>query len=117
MGAISQVPATDTADTPRPDDRVHHPAPVSAEFVPPAIGSRPSVQSPNHHHAPASPAVWACSTRLLHHMADLFQEQTPRQTFGPIQSTDRKLRRRIREKKIAMGHRPDDHEDITIKMG
>ena len=50
-------------------------------------------------------------------MADLFQEQTPRQTFDPVRFTDRKLRQRIREKKIAMGHRPDDHEDIAIKMG
>ena len=117
MGAISQVPATDTADTPGPDDHMHRPAPVSSEVVSPASGSRPFVQSPGHHHAPAPPAVWKCSTRLLRHMEGLFREQAPRQTFGPIQSTDRKLRRRIREKKLAMGHRPDDHEDITIKIG
>ena len=114
---ISQVPATDTADTPGPDDHVHHPALVPSEVVPPASDSRPSVQSPGHHHALVPPAVWTCSTRLLRHMADLFQDQALRQTFGPIQFTDHKLRRRIREKKLAMGHRPDDHEDITIKMG
>ena len=116
-GAISQGTTTSTSDTPGPDDCAHHPAPVSSEVVPPASGSRPFVQSPGHHHAPAPPAVWKCSTRLLRHMEGLFREQAPRQTFGPIQSTDRKLRRRIREKKIAMGHKPDDHEDIAIKMG
>ena len=116
-GAISQGTTTSTSDTPGPDDRIYHPAPFSSEVVPPASGSRPSVQSLGHHHDPGPTKVWTCSTRLLRHMVNLFQEQAPRQTFGPIHSTDRKLRRRIREKKIAMGHRPDDHEDVTIKMG
>ena len=30
--------------------------------------------------------------------------------------TDKKLRQRIREKKMAMGHKADDHEDEGIKM-
>ena len=28
-----------------------------------------------------------------------------------IRFTDKKLRQKIREKKIAMGHKPDDHEE------
>lgn len=34
------------------------------------------------------------------------------------QHTDRKLRQKERQKKIAMGHKPDDHEDeidLTLK--
>ena len=34
------------------------------------------------------------------------------------QNTDRKLRQKERQKKIAMGHKPDDHEDeidLTLK--
>ena len=31
--------------------------------------------------------------------------------------TDRKLLQKIREKKIAMGHKPDDHPDVGMTMG
>ena len=46
-------------------------------------------------------------TRLLHHMSRIFQEQPP--PASPIYHTDRKLLRKLREKKIAHGHKPDDH--------
>ena len=55
------------------------------------------------------PSVMLAATRLLHHMGRVFQEQTPSPSIpGGIQ-VDRKLMARIREKKIAMGHKPDDH--------
>jgi len=46
-------------------------------------------------------------TRLLHHMSRIFQEQQP--PASPVYYTDRKLLRKLREKKIAHGHKPDDH--------
>ena len=51
------------------------------------------------------------ATRLLHHMGQIFRENSvpPAAPTGHI--VDRKLQARIREKKIAMGHRPDDHEE------
>ena len=48
---------------------------------------------------------------LLYHMGRIFQEQRPQPVAGVRVAVDSKLRRRIREKKIAMGHRPDDHEE------
>ena len=67
------------------------------------------------------PSVMLATTRLLHHMSRVFQEQTPSPHVpGGIQ-VDRKLMARIREKKIAMGHKPDDHEELsqaqTMSMG
>lgn len=62
------------------------------------------------------PAVLSSATRLLHHISRIFREQS---TSGPIvsvQFTDSKLRQRIRDKKIAMGHKPDDHENQEIRM-
>lgn len=54
------------------------------------------------------PSPFQCATRLLHHMSRIFQEQIP---HPPMRvEIDRKLYQRIREKKIAMGHKPDDHE-------
>ena len=59
------------------------------------------------------PSVMLAATRLLHHMSRAFHESTPvPHVPGGIQ-VDRKLMAKIREKKIAMGHKPDDHEDYT----
>lgn len=62
------------------------------------------------------PSVLSAATRLLHHMSRIFQEQSSSGPIASIRFTDSKLRQRIRDKKIAMGHRPDDHEDQEIRM-
>ena len=64
-------------------------------------------------HAESLPSLFSCATRLLHHMGSIFQEHTP-PSSGGVSFVDSKLRRKIREKKIAMGHKPDDHEDPEI---
>ena len=64
----------------------------------------------------AAPCLLSCATRLLHHLSGIFQEQASRGPIRTVTFTDRKLRQRIREKKMAMGHKPDDHEDAEISM-
>ncbi len=64
-------------------------------------------------HMDDSPSLFASATRLLHHMGRIFQEQAPPPSGG-ISFVDSKLRRKIREKKIAMGHKPNDHEEPEI---
>ena len=50
-------------------------------------------------------------TRLLHHMGRVFQDNSvPKSLPGGIR-IDRKRLAQLREKKIAMGHKPDDHEE------
>lgn len=61
------------------------------------------------------PSPFASATQLLHHMGRIFQEQAPPPT-GWITFVDSKLQQRIREKKIAMGHKPDDHEEQGIAL-
>ena len=61
-------------------------------------------------HMDDAPPLFTSATRLLHHMGRIFQEQAPSPSGG-ISFVDGKLRRKIREKKIAMGHKPDDHEE------
>ena len=59
------------------------------------------------------PSVMLSVSRLLHHMGRIFQAQMPSPTIpGGIQ-IDRKRPAQLREKKIAMGHKPDDHEEQT----
>ena len=57
------------------------------------------------------PAVMLSITRLLHYMSEIFQDNSVLPQAPAGQQTDRKLRLKIREKKIAMGHKPDDHEE------
>ena len=56
------------------------------------------------------PSVLLCATRLLCHMAQIIRDTPP-----PAPPTglviDRKRFRQLMEKKIAMGHKPDDHEE------
>lgn len=47
-------------------------------------------------------------TRLLHHMGNIFQQQMPQLAAHGMQ-VDSKLLRRLREKKMAHGHKADDH--------
>ena len=61
------------------------------------------------------PSLFASATQLLHHMGRIFQEQAPPPSGG-ITFVDNKLRQKIKEKKIAMGHKPDDHEEPTQQL-
>ena len=71
----------------------------------------------DHREEQRPPDVMLAVTRLLYHMSRIFQDNSiPKSRPGGIQ-IDRKRLRKLREKKIAQGHKPDDHEDITIKIG
>ena len=62
------------------------------------------------------PNVFLSATRLLHHLGQIFRDNSvPAAPVG--QHIDRKLRRKIQEKKIAMGHKPDDHEEEQNQGG
>lgn len=63
----------------------------------------------DHFNDTRSPNVLLTATRLLHHLGQIFQENSVPPT--PPGRTDRKLLQKIRQKKIAMGHKPDDHEE------
>ena len=57
------------------------------------------------------PSVLLAATRLLHHMSRIFQGNSqPPSNPGGIR-IDSKRRRRLQEKRIALGHKQDDHED------
>ena len=56
-------------------------------------------------------SVMLSVTRLLHHMNRIFQDQAPAPSVPGGVRIDRKRLQQLREKKIAMGHKPDDHEE------
>lgn len=63
-----------------------------------------------------SPSVMLAVTNLLYHMSRIFEDHSlPRSNTGL--QVDSKLRRKIQEKKISMGHKPDDHEEEQSQGG
>ncbi len=64
------------------------------------------------------PSAMLAVTRLLHHMSRIFQDNSvPKSRPGGIQ-IDRKRLKKLQEKRIALGHKSDDHEhqwpDMTM---
>ncbi len=58
-----------------------------------------------------SPNVLLSATKLLHHMGRIFQDNSIPPCPPGSHRTDRKLLQKIRQKKIALGHKSDDHEE------
>ena len=56
------------------------------------------------------------ATRLLYYMSRIFEDHTLPHSSASLH-VDRKLRRKIQEKKIAMGHKPDDDEEEQTQGG
>ena len=56
------------------------------------------------------PSVLLAATRLLYHMGNIFRDNAPAMpTVGGIH-IDRKRLAQLRQKCVALGHKPDDHE-------
>ena len=63
----------------------------------------------------ASPTIAACVTRLLYHLSRIIRDNTEQTSHGPGFGIDRKRRRELMDKRLAMGHKPDDHEDMQMQ--
>ena len=57
------------------------------------------------------PNLLLSATRLLHHLGQIFRENSVPPVAPVGQHIDRKRWRKLQEKHIAMGHKPDDHEE------
>ena len=70
-----------------------------------------AVQQPQA--APQQNAIPADAVmQLLHHMSRMFRGNMP--VIPPVLRIDSKRRRRLQEKRMAMGHKRDDHEDEQL---
>ena len=61
--------------------------------------------------ASTAPQVFLAVTRLLHHMANIFQDNSLPQSGTGLTHIDRKRRQELREKRLVHGHKEDDHEE------
>ena len=55
------------------------------------------------------PSVLLSATRLLYHMGNIFRDNAPAPAANGVQ-IDRKRLAQMRQKRVALGHKPDDHE-------
>ena len=93
------MPVQTSADTEQ-----HEPQEPSAEA--PTAVQRPQT-------APLRSAITAdAALHLLHHMGRVFRGGMP--VVPPALRIDSKRRRRLQEKRMAMGHKRDDHEDEQL---
>ena len=60
----------------------------------------------DYHHQP----LVLMTTRLLHHISRIFTKTVPDNSKSPLAGVDKKLAKKIKEKKIAQGHNAKDHE-------
>ena len=60
-----------------------------------------------------SPTLGDSVVQMLHHMGRIFEDNS--KADGTIYGLriDRKRRRELQRKRLAMGHKPDDHEEIS----
>lgn len=59
----------------------------------------------------ADNGILLSTTRLLHHMGNVFRDNTPHLAAPAGVQIDHKRLQRLREKKMAMGHKWSDHEE------
>ena len=55
------------------------------------------------------PNILLSATRLLYHMGNIFRDNAPAPAANGVQ-IDRKRLAQLRQKRVALGHKPDDHE-------
>ena len=117
---VREVLQLGRGEHPTADEIVHMPTPSG---TPPAqsglpYGAHHPQQEAAHHqrtqtHWAVSHADTAqCVLQLFHNMGRIFREQSASDAIQTGLHIDRKRHRMLREKRMALGHKADDHEEI-----
>ena len=62
-----------------------------------------------------TPTVGETVVRMLHHMSRIFEDNSKIDQIHRGLQIDRKRRQELQRKRLAMGHKPDDHEEQTFR--
>ena len=106
-----------------PEDSGSADATVSKDTAPPVgemspMASRQSDQAGQIAPAGAeyhAPTVGETVVRMLHHMSRIFEDNSKIDQIHRGLQIDRKRRQELQRKRLAMGHKPDDHEEQTFR--
>ncbi|WP_295860431.1 MobP3 family relaxase, partial [uncultured Oscillibacter sp.] len=121
--AVPAQPKSDRAASATSEDPGSADAAASKDNVPPVGEMTPTHSQPSSQAgqtAPAgadyrAPAVGETVVRMLHHMSGIFEDNSKIDQIHRGLQTDRKRRQELRRKRLAMGHKPDDHEEQTFR--
>ena len=122
----SAQPRSDRAASAAPEDPSSSDAAASDGTTPPAVEDAPAFSQQSVHpdqqkeSAPAgadhhAPTVGENVVRMLHHMSRIFEDNSKIDQIHRGLQIDRKRRHELQRKRLAMGHKPDDHEEQTFR--
>ena len=119
----SAQPKSDRAASTAPEDPGSADAAASKDTVPPVGEMTPTHSQPSGQAgqtAPAgsdyrTPTVGETVVRMLHHMSRIFEDNSKIDQIHRGLQIDRKRRQELQRKRLAMGHKPDDHEEQTFR--
>ena len=121
--AVSVQPKSDRAASATSEDTGSADAAASKDTAPP-VGEITPTHSQSSGQAgqiaPAgadyrAPTVGETVVRMLHHMSGIFEDNSKIDQIHRGLQIDRKRRQELRRKRLAMGHKPDDHEEQTFR--
>ena len=118
---IREVLKLGQSEHPTADELVHIPAPLGTPPAPSNVPHRvhhPQQEAAHHqqtqtHQAASHVDAARCVLQLFYNMGRIFQDQSAADTIQAGLHVDRKRRRMLREKRMALGHKADDHEDAV----
>lgn len=119
----SAQPRSDCAASAAPEDPGSADAAASKDAAPPVGEMTPTHSQPSGQagqNAPAeleyhAPTVGETVVRMLHHMSGIFEDNSKIDQIHRGLQIDRKRRHELQRKRLAMGHKPDDHEEQTFR--
>ena len=122
----SAQPKSDRAASAAPEDSTSADAAASDGTTPPAVEDAPAFSQQSVHpdqqkeSPPAgadyhAPTVGETVVRMLHHMSKIFEDNSKADQIHRGLQIDRKRRQELQRKRLAMGHKPDDHEEQTFR--
>ena len=121
--AVPAQPKSDRAASATSEDTGSADAAASKDTAPPVGEITPTHSQPSGQAgqtAPAgaeyhAPTVGETVVRMLHHMSRIFEDNSKVDQIHRGLQIDRKRRQELRRKRLAMGHKPDDHEEQTFR--
>ncbi len=122
----SAQPKSDRAASAAPEDSASADDAVSKGTTPPAAEDAPAFSQWSDHpnqqkgSAPAgadyhAPSVSETVVRMLHHISRIFEDNSKIDQIHRGLQIDRKRRQELQRKRLAMGHKPDDHEEQIFR--
>ena len=120
---IPAQPETQGMTAPTPEDSGSADATAASKDVAPPVDETtpmPSQQSgQTEQYAPAesdyhAPTVGEAVVRMLYHMSRIFEDNSKMNQIHRGLQIGRKRRQELQRKRLAMGHKPDDHEEQTF---